>query len=813
MPEGPNAEIAIPRGRGTGIAFALVLVSFSFFSVQKAAAQQIEARINRVGLFAGAEPAGRSGAWSFVDVGLRYHGDAPFDGELRVDQLDQDGDVSTSVLPVALAAGAEWRDYQVYYVPHDVNDSGNRVIVRLYDSKGRRQDVVSESGATEKEIAGPAVTDISADDLLVVDLTIPKKLAHVGWLDKSRRNAMGFINARRVRPMSPRELPQRWQGLDAVDAIVWDDADPSGLSPQQMEALLEWVRNGGRLLISAGTNWQTLSNSAIGAELPVSIKGVESRTEALEFLDIVENDEYSARLSKWYLNHPISRVVMEPIAGSVPLPAECANPQIVFRRMLGRGVLTFVGAPLQQLLPFPGRLKSPDSPFEDITDSEKEFFKVACEGVMARRLLGLPNMEEDKNGGNQIGTAFGRTDLFSVVRQTIAFESVGAYFLIFAIFFAITYTLTATVLSNWFLRKRSWQHHAWTAFAMVSLASSAVGFGMVWLLRGVTTRLWQTTIVDAHASNNEAEAVCLFGVRTPDHTRLNLRLPLGPGDQSEGASGPISVVPESENYGEASSKFVDPENYRSVLAGTRLMNIPVRATLKEFRGHWHGPLDGTFDGKLVAVRNNGADKERIPYEFGEGSYLRNNLSVGLQKCYLFETEEEMAGEAPVALTKCYLIGDLPKGTQLQGEELHSRLFYEPDAAHPEAPAIRIKKMPLVDSEIKRWANQLPQWTMRSREDADARQLDGAQEYYSMLLLSFFDLIRHDGLGGKAVRRGHGRTLDCTRQLTRRTAILVGYSQEPAPAVLEADMVNLRPSKARTMYRFLIPVERPEKTVE
>ncbi|QOJ03200.1 MAG: hypothetical protein HRU71_06735 [Planctomycetia bacterium] len=786
------------------VAVSEVAVAQPTVAPASAASEQIEGRIQRVGLFSEGVPLVRSGNWSFIDVSLRFRGDRPFEGELRVSQSDRDGDIATSVAPVTLAPGAEWRSYQVYFVPNEVSGTAGPPSVRLYDAEGRRASLLDETGEVVKELTGQPVLDLPADEFLVVDLSSPRRLAHVAWLDSKRRQQSNWINARHVRAMPPRALPSRWQGLDAVDAIVWDDADPSGLSPQQIAALMDWVREGGRLLLTGGRNWQMLANSPLAEALPVTLIGVEERTEALEFLDIVEHEEYASRLTRRYARNPITRCRMEPRPGSIPVPPRCPNPQIAHRRFLGRGVVTFVGASLNELLPVPRQMRSmlvEDEP--DLDATEDAFLNTACETVVARRLLALPFVYEDKDVG--IGARmFGRVDLYSVLRQSISFESVGAAFVVIAIAFGLAYWFVATIGSHHYLKRRGWLHVSWSAFAVVSVVSSVVGMMMVWGLRGVTTRLWQTSVVDALAGRVDGCAVNLFGVRTPDHARLDLRLPTGDASAGESRGGPLRVVPESDSIQGTSSKFAAPEAYRARLGGEWLDDVPIRATLKEFTGTWHGPIGGSFDGKLVSFRNTGSDRAQIPYEFGEGSFLRNGLPVALESCYLVETDELVAGEGRNVLARCFAIGDLNAGQELSAAQLRDRLYTLFDPAKPADPPARRPRLPLLSDQLLRWGAALNPMSVNPN-DPRAPMVDS--EYNSALLLSFSDLIREDSNGRSAVRRTHGRSLDCSRLLTPTTALLIGYSREPGPAVLEVDRVALKPNQSRTIYRFVIPVER------
>jgi len=122
---------------------------------QTASAAEIEGRIVRVGLFGGAAPIIRPGVWTILEVALRTKSDKPFDGQIRVEQLDRDGDVITSVQPVALAPQAEWRPYQVYFVPYDQNDAQG-LKVRVFDSAGRQVSLMNETASRCSILKRPA---------------------------------------------------------------------------------------------------------------------------------------------------------------------------------------------------------------------------------------------------------------------------------------------------------------------------------------------------------------------------------------------------------------------------------------------------------------------------------------------------------------------------------------------------------------------------------------------------------------------------------------------------------------------------------
>ncbi len=776
---------------------------------------QVEGRIRRVGLFEGASPTVRSGAMSFAEVELRWFGGEPFEGELRINQQDRDGDVVTAVQPVALAPDGQWRPYEVYFVPN-TDQGADRVHVRLFDSDGRLVRIRTDTGEEASELVSPFVMNApSADELLILDLTVPRKLPHVTCLDtRWQHPTLERINARTVRPLSPRRLPSRMQGLESVDAIVWDDADPSQLNAQQIEALIGWGGGGGPLLLTAGGNWQRLDESPLKSILPVAITGMSQVGEVQEFTeDILRDVRYAARLEVHYSQSPITRCKMIRLPSAIGIPARSKGSQpIAYRRLVGRGSITFVGATLQQLLPPPAAWTDGEIPKSEELDedSEEEGFLNGCEKVVAWNFLGLPKTYEDTSSGMVVMS--GPVDLFGQVRETVGFQEVGAWFLIFAIFFSGAYWAFATMGSHFYLKRKGLAHHSWTAFAGISLLGVVIGTGMVWTLRGVTTKLWQTTVVDAKAGESAAHATCLFGVKTPDHTNLDLRLPVGAEDASGSRRyGMLRVMPQATSVDAMdTSKFVAPGHYKSAQAGAFVGQVPIRATLKEFHGRWHGQMAGALDARLVVHPK---DFDR----FGKGSYIRNNLGVDLHNCYILEGKDEIAGSERVVMTRCLVLGELPKsgpGSELDAAALRDRLYLVPLKRGADADAEREEISPIQlrltgqGGVIRQWRGQLGSLAMgQGTGDQKRPRLSLSQAYASVLLLSVYDLLEPDPNGRQALRRSHGRTLDCTHQITRETAVLIGYSNEPSPAVLEVDRVNLNPERALTVYRIVIEVDR------
>lgn len=779
------------------IALAATLVCM----LASSASAQVDARIERVGLFAGADPIVRSGQWCMVQVWVRYRGAQPFDVELRLDQTDRDGDVVTSITPFPLTPNSEWESHELYFVPHDVNRN-SEAHVRLFDDKGELLHVTNEAGEDVTELVSRPYRDWPPpEEFLVVDLSTTRRLPHVLWLDSELRREAGFLNARTVRAMSPKELPSRWEGLESVDAMVWDDADPSGLTSDQIGALAGWVQAGGKLLITAGANWQRLAGSDMANLLPVRITDVEETNELGTFLEIVRNEDYRDWLKDRYQGKPVQRCVTSLKKLAIPIPGQCSGTPIAYRHQIGRGSLTFVGAAIADLLPAPRSVQTDDGSLAELDDSVPQiahFRDFGSEQVVGRTFLGLAPVHAREQYGM---LARDPTDLYQKTRDTIAFGSLSAAFIVFAVIFAITYTIAAAGVTYWYLKRRGWLHHCWTAFAVVSIAGSVVGTGMVWTLRGFRMKLWQTTVVDARAGETDGVATCLFGVKTPKHTRLNLRLPIQEriDDDEQQHCGALRSMPENTDPFARQSVFVAPERYESVfLPNTMALNdVKVRATLKEFQGTWNGPIGGLLDAKLYR----GADND-----FAGKSYISNRLNIPLRDCYLFATRSDFAERGSVV--QCFRLGDMPstgEASTLAGETLTRRLYINPQTG---TAYVSVDQMlpKLLEAWMDRVRSIAPTAGSAGQRDLSST---GSTDYYSMLLLSFFGLLEPTGQNKTiGLTRSHARSIDCSHLLTQDTALLIGYVvDQPPPAILQVDSEDLEPERALTIYRFVIPVER------
>lgn len=74
-------------------------------------------------------------------------------------------------------------------------------------------------------------------------------------------------------------LPDTWLAWDSVDAAMLGDAAVDTASDTSLEALLEWVKLGGMLIVPGGTHSPALGTSPLAPVLPLSISGTATASE------------------------------------------------------------------------------------------------------------------------------------------------------------------------------------------------------------------------------------------------------------------------------------------------------------------------------------------------------------------------------------------------------------------------------------------------------------------------------------------------------------------------------------------------------
>ncbi|MBV8555739.1 MAG: hypothetical protein JO116_09245 [Planctomycetaceae bacterium] len=483
------------RRRG-GWAWAAVLAGLLAVPARGAPARPaIEVENLRVGFVSGAENnLFKVGAWTPVWVQLRA-GDERFAGVMEVAVPDDDGTPTAIRQVVEVGARASAR-FTVYVRAGTIEPE---FTIRLYDRRGRLRGGAIGSSLARIDAIGP-------DEILLLTLGQPQGVEGIPALpgfgeDKSKPGQE--VRVARL-GSGPREaMPGRWYGYDAARAVVVDtnDRDVLAALPLRGQALVEWVRRGGHLVVAVGGRWQEVRDSVLGPILPAVPTGT-ARLGDLEVL--VPWVGGSKRITP--VNERASFVTklegVEARGGKVLLGAGGDVPLVV-RGACGFGRVTVVAFDVDQ------------RPFSDWPDR----------ALFWGKALDLRRQQEGDAARPGIVVRRGRiyqsgiTDLASLLRQALEqFATVRPVSFGWVAFFIFIYILLIGPGDYLFLKhvlKR--MELTWVTFPVIVVTVSLLASVAAYCIKGRDLRVNKVDVVDVDQPAGLARGSSFFDVFSPQN--------------------------------------------------------------------------------------------------------------------------------------------------------------------------------------------------------------------------------------------------------------------------------------------------------
>lgn len=760
------------------------------------------------------------GAWTTVVVDLNLEaGTESFDGSLRVEQRDRDGDRGFDEVEVHLRR--DTGGYQRYwlYVPANPRQEyrgeaefgGFRITLRTME--GELADF--RTGGVPVRYLEPSQTPevIPQNDFIV--LSISHRMGKLGIIETATDKG-ALDRFARVAHIGPGMVPDLWQGLEAADAVIWDEVDPSEIDQKQRDAIIEWTRNGGTLILAAGETINALVNYW-GDELPVTTENSFEAVLTPDFTkDLLSVDQeknvyipaISILESAVKANDPTCRVLLKE--GSIPYESAAKVPvndilnlidlqdssvdalrrhtDLITEKKIGRGKIIFIAATISDLL------RNDPEPYR--------FYK---------QILQL--RREDRS--NPSVASFG--NVFSYLERQIGFERTAAAYLVLAVGFAIAYVAIATFGCWAVMRRRDWRRHNWTAFTVVAAAACVLSLVGVQSVRGVTRQVHQLSVLDGWANSSEVSAHCYLGLKTPTFSSIDLWLKGA--ESNEVKPGPtttyVKPLPPGELGMSDGTAFVDPARYRLRPNSAVLENVPIRATVKQLEGRWSGYIPGRIFANLVLHEWGDSVGD---WRFDNTSFIQNDLGVDLYGCVLIQPynwRDPLREHIDRAKDfRVFEIGDVPAGERLT---LVDHLYLDPFGQPRERNKLDDKN--LRSFQLNWWKGVRPRAIgFGSTEEAAVSKLSFTDLQNVLMLATTADDFYADSGGQylQATRMSfHGiRSLSMSDVLDYKTALFVGFADQPGPVRLctgsNGDFDTIEPTKghAKVMYRFLVPMNYP-----
>jgi hypothetical protein len=615
-------------------------LTLAFPDLARAASPRIEVENLRIGF--GSSNSFQVGTWTPVWVQLRGGGDR-FTGFMDVMVADDDGTPASFRIPVDVGAKQSQR-YTAYVRPGSRDPD---LTIRLLDQDGRRVTTVLQNMVMPQ----PPVS-IMPDEMMILTLGRPQGVEAIPELPGFQKGGQASMASRRAGEeivlaridAQAGSMPGRWYGYDAARAIVVDTSDSGALAALDAlkgQALVEWVKRGGHLVVSVGANWQAVRDSILAPLLP----GLPNGQERIPSLDALDTFAGSTKPITPPDTPPVLVTKLEKIeerGGMILSPM--SSPPLIVRGPYGFGRVTLIALDVDQKL------------FSDWPDR----------GLFWSRVIDLHRQRTDPSvaglqlGGGRRLSDSGVSDLASQLR--VALEQFPGVKLIpfgWVAFFIFLYILLIGPGDYFFLKKvLKRMELTWITFPTIVVTVSLVAYYAAYLLKGNDLLVNKVDVVDVDQQTGLMRGetwMSLFSPQNRDYTIGAIPLPIER-DLPQGAeptrppAGTEVVMswfssPEDQFGGMGSSgrrfSFVGNGYAYQPTGGVELLEnvrIPIWST-KCVTARWLGPATAScIDAELQPMgpdrlAGTVANRLDIPLEdailaFGRQVYLLGSVAPG-----------------------------------------------------------------------------------------------------------------------------------------------------------------------------------------
>jgi hypothetical protein len=285
------------------------------------------------------------------------------------------------------------------------------------------------------------------------------------------------------------DLPASAEGWQALDVLVIHDVDTGQLSAEQLEALEEWITQGGRLIVTGGLGYQR-TLGGLGALPPVSVDGTES--VSLAPLGALINQPFPVQAQVEAL------VAAGTLAEGGQVLAAADGMPLLAKREVGYGRVDFLAA---------------DPGLEPLRSWE------GLEGLWAWVLT---------DGDPRPGWAYGFQGRWDAASQAIsAVPGVQLPSVIQLCGFLGVYVVLVGPVNYLVLKRLKRRELSWLTIPILVILFSAMAYVTGFQLRGSQAILHQLTVVQTWPDSDRARVESLLGVWSPRRAPYDIQLEPG----------------------------------------------------------------------------------------------------------------------------------------------------------------------------------------------------------------------------------------------------------------------------------------------
>ncbi|NEQ52494.1 MAG: hypothetical protein F6K11_20515 [Leptolyngbya sp. SIO3F4] len=525
----------------------------------------------------------RVGDWAGIEIEFEDTNETQRELIIQIEGKDSDGDSPLYQRTVTSNPGVTQRTWLYLWIPGSFS-SRDTFLVSVYEAVEQDAAVSQRTGVSYTRGALLTRTEIGGGkNLLAPEIATGLVIGRrVGGLADYSRTSIGGAGSDRIYlpngheitlyagDVRPDDLPDRAIGLSQFETIVWTTANPSDLTLARSNALIEWVRRGGHLVVvlpSTGQVWFDSGRNPLASLIPDIIPSrLEPGTSTVRAL--LTHDERATLPDSLVIQELAANASAEP-TDAVSILTDAEGRTVVSRRLVDLGMVTLVGI--------------------DVTNRNLADRGLPAMDAFWHRIFGRRAKPIDRNQTNNTMIMSRDVRYFdSDIGATIASSgSAGAAlllgFALFALYWAIGGPLGYVILNQFSLKK-----HSWLAFIAAIGLFTLIGWGGVSVLRPRTAHLQQIAFLDAVEGSNFQRVRAFSSVFVPGYADAGIRV-----------GEPDSPYTEFNNTAThwqdgftsmlGSAEFPDARAYPVSARDPELMRFPARATEKTFRFDWAGP--------------------------------------------------------------------------------------------------------------------------------------------------------------------------------------------------------------------------------
>ena len=597
---------SIHATRRVGLISLLVLIGSLSNQLLAQGMQDLEIALDSMGV----EGAFRPGSWVPMQLAVTSNLDETTSVLISIEVPNSDGDLEQYTRAAVLAPGQRITRWLYPHLPPSsttttIQNTGYNV--RVYENQdgqpGREIAASRVSGSSANKVGTPV--EMSQDMMLIVGTG---RLGLNGYTQT--RGQSGLVPSQNERTMlinaMPQDLPDRWQGLASYSTIVWSDASPQELDQDQATAVLEWIENGGRLVIvlqESNASWG-LGNSGRSNYLDAGRAGepllpkkaprrvdqvrIASLMQVLSKSPLTRNPE--ATMSIRIFDPEVIEAPWEPLAAfpkkAAPEAGESVEPSTIegqvyaIQRTYGHGSVVLVGIDADSIQR--RQLQADGLPQTDVFWNRL----VGRRGTLPTN--GAYRAYADQEVLNTVGSPFDLgTGKLVIDKIRIGGPGAGLAMLI-ALGLFVTYWVLAGPASFAFLRAKGLVRYSWLGFTCIALVFTVIALIVARGGRNVIQNeapVRHLTFLDIVDGVPEARATSWFSAYLPGYGRSEIKVP---GERNLLAT--WSPPPNG-----TMERFPNSDVFQIPTDSPNSFAIPSRATSSHFVTQWRGVLGEAWD--------------------------------------------------------------------------------------------------------------------------------------------------------------------------------------------------------------------------